>query len=237
MESKRQVGSSSSFTADLFGSKESSSSTSKGIFSSIFPPPSMVYTLSHAGGCSCYGYRGREELLKLQGVRILAKSVFRRFSLETWNASIGENKFQVYLLVNSSTFVSIGAYPQNFSVFTPLAEGATYNIPNKERNSVFQEERAEPCHLSSSLYYGGQDIYSRSSSTQTSTSYPIFKKDGGEDDPNGNNSQDASRGNWWQGTDVRFIIRACASSAYGFSISFPRNSYSKQIIMEDKKYE
>ena len=29
-----------------------------------------------------------------------------------------------------------------------------------------------------------------------------FKKDGGEDDPNGNNSQDASRGNWWQGTDI-----------------------------------
>ncbi|WRX31761.1 hypothetical protein QQP08_024248 [Theobroma cacao] len=37
------------------------------------------------------------------------------------------------------------------------------------------------------------------------------------------------------GGKVRFIIRACASSAYGFSISFPRNSYSKQIIMEDKK--
>ncbi|XVE79509.1 hypothetical protein DITRI_Ditri14bG0064600 [Diplodiscus trichospermus] len=91
-----------------------------------------------------------------------------------------------------------------FSVFShnvaPFAESATYNIPNKDRNSVFHEERVEPCHLSSSLYYGGQDIYSHSSSTQTSTSYPIFKKDGGEDDPNGNNSQDASRGNWWQGS-------------------------------------
>ncbi|XWS71633.1 hypothetical protein CRYUN_Cryun03dG0154800 [Craigia yunnanensis] len=80
----------------------------------------------------------------------------------------------------------------------PLAESATYNIANKDSNSVFREERVEPCHLSSSLYYGGQDIYSRSSSIQTS-SYPIFKKDGG-DDPNGNNSQDASRGNWWQGS-------------------------------------
>lgn len=28
-----------------------------------------------------------------------------------------------------------------------------------------------------------------------------FKKDGnGDDDPNGNNSNSASRGNWWQGT-------------------------------------
>ncbi|MBA0548446.1 hypothetical protein Golob_019548 [Gossypium lobatum] len=41
MESKKQNGSSSSFTAHLFGSKESSPS-SKGIFSSIFPPPSTV---------------------------------------------------------------------------------------------------------------------------------------------------------------------------------------------------
>ncbi|KAH1130735.1 hypothetical protein J1N35_002113, partial [Gossypium stocksii] len=41
MESKKQIDSSSSFTAHLFGSKESSPS-SKGIFSSIFPPPSMV---------------------------------------------------------------------------------------------------------------------------------------------------------------------------------------------------
>ncbi|XVF68855.1 hypothetical protein PTKIN_Ptkin11bG0034800 [Pterospermum kingtungense] len=82
----------------------------------------------------------------------------------------------------------------------PVSESATYNISNKDRNSFFHEERVEPCHLSSSLYYGGQDIYSGSSSTQTSTSYPIFKKDGGEDDPNGSNSQDVSRGNWWQGS-------------------------------------
>lgn len=112
--------------------------------------------------------------------------------------------------------------------------GASSIIPNKDKNQIFQEERVEPCHLSSSLYYGGQDIYSNSSSTQTSGSYPVvslnqfihahnmtdnqydnsrgfdivtkcfavffkkqFKKD--EDDPNGNNSQGASRGNWWQG--------------------------------------
>ncbi|XP_021279208.1 uncharacterized protein LOC110412893 [Herrania umbratica] len=154
MESKRQVGSSSSFTADLFGSKESSSSTSKGIFSSIFPPPSV------AGGRNSSSFK----------------------VLESWpNQPLEGSAWR-------------------HGMQAPLAEGATYNTPNKERNSVFQEERAEPCHLSSSLYYGGQDIYSRSSSTQTSTSYPIFKKDGGEDDPNGNNSQDASRGNWWQGS-------------------------------------
>lgn len=154
MESKRQAGSSSSssFTADLFGSKDSS--PSKGIFSSIFPPPTTV------------------------GGRNSSSSKV----LESWPKQPLEGSAWTH------------------GMQAPLAGSATYNIPNKDRTSVFQEERVEPCHLSSSLYYGGQDIYSRSSSTQTSTSYPIFKKDGGEDDPNGSNSQDASRGNWWQGS-------------------------------------
>jgi hypothetical protein len=30
-----------------------------------------------------------------------------------------------------------------------------------------QEDRVEPCHLSSSLYYGGQDVYARSTTNQT----------------------------------------------------------------------
>ncbi|KAG6583402.1 hypothetical protein SDJN03_19334, partial [Cucurbita argyrosperma subsp. sororia] len=60
----------------------------------------------------------------------------------------------------------------------------------------------EPCHLSSSLYYGGQDGYSQAPSAGLSPSpAPTLKKSGGEDDPNGNNFQPASRGNWWQGTD------------------------------------
>lgn len=50
-------------------------------------------------------------------------------------------------------------------------ESASCIIPNKDKNQIFQE-RVEPCHLSSSLYYGGQDIYSNCSSTQTSASYP-----------------------------------------------------------------
>ncbi|XP_039003389.1 uncharacterized protein LOC120130133 [Hibiscus syriacus] len=131
MESKKEAGSSSSLTADHFGSKQSSS---KGIFGSIFPPPSML--------------------------------------LESWTKQ-----------------------PLQHGMQAPLAGSATYSIANKERNSVFQEERMEPCHLSSSIYYGGRDIYGHPSSTKTSTSYPIFKKDG--EDPKGRNPQDASRGNWF----------------------------------------
>ncbi|KAA0031766.1 uncharacterized protein E5676_scaffold194G001770 [Cucumis melo var. makuwa] len=62
----------------------------------------------------------------------------------------------------------------------------------------------EPCHLSSSLYYGGQDGYSQAPSAGPSPLPPpphTMKKSGGQqDDPNGNNSQPASRGNWWQGS-------------------------------------
>ncbi|KAG8495042.1 hypothetical protein CXB51_012714 [Gossypium anomalum] len=178
METKRQVGSSSSFTADLFGSKDSSSSSSKGIFSSIFPPPSSV------GGKNSSGSK----------------------VLESW--------------------------PKQ-----PL-EGSAWRqapLPNKE-------ERVEPCHLSSSLYYGGQDLYSHPSTCQTSTtSYPVFKKDGGEDDTNGNNSMDASRGNWWQGTGflfesfklVRFIIRLIFPMHLKFSKEFIKQA--KPIIMEEHK--
>ncbi|TYI73224.1 hypothetical protein E1A91_D07G116400v1 [Gossypium mustelinum] len=152
MESKKQNGSCSSFTAHLFGSKESSPS-SKGIFSSIFPPPSMV------------------------GGRNSSSSQV----LESWPKQPLEGS------------------DWRHGMQAPLAESATYTKANKDSNSVFQEERMEPFHLSSSLYYGGRDIYRHSSSTQTSTSYPIFKKDG-EHGPNGSNSQDASTGNWWQGS-------------------------------------
>lgn len=58
------------------------------------------------------------------------------------------------------------------------SEGARNSLPNKDHSSVLQEERAEPCHLSSSLYYGGQEVYSQSPSTHhASGSYPIVSHD------------------------------------------------------------
>ncbi|CAN7038391.1 hypothetical protein BRARA_B01115 [Brassica rapa] len=70
----------------------------------------------------------------------------------------------------------------------------------RRESSTTQGDRVEPCHLSSSLYYGGQDVYSRSTTNQT---YPSVKNErlrSGEGDANGQNSQDVSRGNWWQGS-------------------------------------
>lgn len=55
-----------------------------------------------------------------------------------------------------------------------------------------EQERVQPCHLSSSIYYGGPDVYIQ---PQNSGVNSTKKKEGGEDD-----SGSASRGNWWQGS-------------------------------------
>ncbi|KAL5709381.1 hypothetical protein ACHQM5_020078 [Ranunculus cassubicifolius] len=80
------------------------------------------------------------------------------------------------------------------------SEGHGQNAYNKGRSSIFQDDKAEPHYLSSSLYYGGQDVYSNPSETRSSPSPHTYKKkDGEDDDPNGSNLHSASRGNWWQG--------------------------------------
>ncbi|KAF5191808.1 E3 ubiquitin-protein ligase rlim-like protein [Thalictrum thalictroides] len=70
---------------------------------------------------------------------------------------------------------------------------------NKGQSSIFQDEGVEPHYLSSSIYYGGQDVCSNPSDTRSSPSAHTYKKDEQDDDPNGSNLHSASRGNWWQG--------------------------------------
>ncbi|KAJ4725702.1 Plant/T7H20-70 protein [Melia azedarach] len=154
MDAKREMASSSSFTADLFGTKESPSS-STGIFASILSPASSV----------------------------VGRNSSKAEILGTWHRQPSGNQVK-----NNKQGIP--------ALHTEIV---SCDIPNKDRSYLFQEEIAEPCHLSSSLYYGGQDIYSQSPDTHASGLYPILKKDGGEDD-NGNNSHGASRGNWWQGS-------------------------------------
>ncbi|KAG5554032.1 hypothetical protein RHGRI_011785 [Rhododendron griersonianum] len=77
---------------------------------------------------------------------------------------------------------------------TPQSSGGEYqSVPNKDSNPYYQEQRVQPCHLSSSIYYGGQDVYSHPQKTQAS-GYSTVNNEGGEDDLGS-----ASRGNWWQG--------------------------------------
>ncbi|KAK8588685.1 hypothetical protein V6N13_087590 [Hibiscus sabdariffa] len=77
----------------------------------------------------------------------------------------------------------------------PRASGENPNTWNRDMRSSYQEQRVEPCNLSSSIYYGGQDIYPLPQSSQGSGLNSMYKKNGGEED-----SGIASRGNWWQGS-------------------------------------
>ncbi|KAK8512225.1 hypothetical protein V6N13_097111 [Hibiscus sabdariffa] len=148
MEGKKKVGSSSSsFTSELFGSKDSPS-PSTGIFGSIFAPPSKVI--------------GRESL-RPPGTKS------QHSPNEPWNTKPGAS----------------GASSKGHEGENPNTRDESY---------MYQEQRVQPCTLSSSIYYGGQDIYS-SPQSQGSGLNSGYKKDGGEDD-----SGTASRGNWWQGS-------------------------------------
>ncbi|KDP24533.1 hypothetical protein JCGZ_25097 [Jatropha curcas] len=149
MEGKKQPGSSSSFTSELFGSKDSVSSS--GIFGSIFAPPSKV---------------------------------LERGSLRS--EVIGKKQDSAKEASNTKS----GAQDET----SKSNEGESHNMPSRDTNSIYQEQRVQPCHLSSSIYYGGQDIYHHPQNSQSSNMTSMFKKDGTEDD-----SGSASRGNWWQG--------------------------------------
>ncbi|XP_027067236.1 uncharacterized protein [Coffea arabica] len=153
MDKRKQSGSSSSFTSDLFGSKESSASSSSWIFESILAP-------SPKG---------------------LGRQPPRPEFLEKKQDP-------------ASQPCSAKARPSES--IPPVSEGHNVGILNKEASSFYQEEKMQPCHLSSSIYYGGREVYSYPQDTQTQSSGSnTFGKDGGEDD-----SGSASRGNWWQGS-------------------------------------
>ncbi|KAI9079616.1 hypothetical protein K1719_038443 [Acacia pycnantha] len=149
MEGKNQVGSSSSFTSELFGSKDPSPSSSSGIFESMFPPSSKVL--------------GADSLPSGVGVKTAS---------ETWSPKIETSDSSIKGKENENQSTS-----------------------NKDMSSIYQEQKVQPCHLSSSIYYGGQDVYSCPPKTDNAGLNPLYKKDGGEDD-----SGSASRGNWWQGS-------------------------------------
>uniref|UniRef100_A0A9I9CGB5 Uncharacterized protein n=1 Tax=Cucumis melo TaxID=3656 RepID=A0A9I9CGB5_CUCME len=154
MEGKKHVGlgsSSSSLTTDLFGSNETSYSSTTGIFGSIFAPSSKVL--------------GRESLLSQ------TKERERNSVNEPWNPN---------------------AEAQDDNANHTQKE--SQEMKNKDMSSIYQDQSAQPCHLSSSIYYGGQDVYTHPQNSYNSGANSAYKKEGGEDD-----SGSASRGNWWQG--------------------------------------
>ncbi|KAJ9541794.1 hypothetical protein OSB04_028300 [Centaurea solstitialis] len=141
---KQQYGggssSSSSFTENLFGPKDTSSTStsSSGLFSTVF------------------GSRKR---------------------LIPFNNTIGSSKKHEY---------------GNAKHSTPDYKTQRGGSGEKQGNPIYHNETAEPSYLSSSIYYGGQEVYSPNNQTtrphhtvESSPSFLYFKKDGGDDDPNG----------------------------------------------------
>ncbi|CAK7342752.1 unnamed protein product [Dovyalis caffra] len=172
MEGKKQVGSSSSssssssFTSELFGSKEYSPSSS-GIFGSIFAPSSPKNFCAKFIMLVLIQVLGRESLRS----EVVGKK--QDSANDAWNTKFGTPAADL----------------------TPKSNGGeSQSMPNKDMSSIYQEQRVQPCHLSSSIYYGGQDIYHHPQNAHTSSMNTMFKKDGTEDD-----TGSASRGNWWQG--------------------------------------
>ncbi|CAH8386431.1 unnamed protein product [Eruca vesicaria subsp. sativa] len=93
------------------------------------------------------------------------------------------------------------------SIFPHPSKGVARDGQSSKHGSQAQrreysnaQDRVEPCNLSSSLYYGGQDVYPPSTTNQTYHTVKNERPRNEANDANGQNSQDVSRGNWWQGS-------------------------------------
>ncbi|KAK9158917.1 hypothetical protein Scep_005491 [Stephania cephalantha] len=193
---RKQVGSSSSsISSDLFGSK--SNSNSSRILDSVFPPPppsirGSGYVRNDAVGTRRKQDADHQPWSAKNGnpgmVNFGAKSGLISGNHGTWTGwSNGKSELGiVWIRLTVLTLISRDS-----------SKSSENGTPSKSRmSSLFQDEKTEPCYLSSSLYYGGQDLYSNPSNRGNTGSSHIFKKDSDSDDPN----DSASRGNWWQGS-------------------------------------
>ncbi|CAL5210938.1 unnamed protein product [Lathyrus oleraceus] len=73
--------------------------------------------------------------------------------------------------------------------------GGAHNTKNTDMSWLYQNQnQKDTCHLSSSILYGGQDIYPQTQSSQIASFNSLYNNNGGEDD-----SEMATRGDWWQG--------------------------------------
>ncbi|CAK8574951.1 unnamed protein product [Lathyrus sativus] len=73
--------------------------------------------------------------------------------------------------------------------------GGSQKIETADKSSIYQDQRIEPCNLSSSIFYGGQDNIPHAQNTQNEGKN-LWAKNVVEDDDLGI----ASRGDWWKGS-------------------------------------
>ncbi|AES87776.1 hypothetical protein MTR_4g034060 [Medicago truncatula] len=72
-------------------------------------------------------------------------------------------------------------------------ENQSHTKKVKIASSIFQDQITGPCNLSSSIYYGGQDILYPAQSTKIARLTLLTKYDW-----ENNDSEVASRGDWWK---------------------------------------
>ncbi|CAA2995782.1 Hypothetical predicted protein [Olea europaea subsp. europaea] len=76
----------------------------------------------------------------------------------------------------------------------PSNKNQSQSKQSEDINMYFPGEKIKPFHYSSSIYYGGQDVYNFPECSNRS-GFTTSKKDEAEDD-----SEMASRGDWWRGS-------------------------------------
>ncbi|XP_028962238.1 uncharacterized protein [Malus domestica] len=116
-----------------------------------------------------------------------SRSLDHLFSLKDSSSSSSLSPFRILWLHFPTHQASMYGSPS-------FSDNKGENKTSKASN-MYQNEATDPCNLSSSIYYGGQENYSPRTGTTESHQHHTSKKDGSEDDANS-----ASRGNWWQGS-------------------------------------
>ncbi|KAE9611016.1 hypothetical protein Lal_00015835 [Lupinus albus] len=111
--------------------------------------------------------------VKVLGRESLRTELNRKITNEAWSSKIGTQDY---------------IYKFN--------GGEIQKSSNNDMSSFYEEQIVQPCSLSSSIYYGGQDIYPLPPNPKNNVG--LFSKEKnyeGEDD-----KEFASRGNWWKGS-------------------------------------
>ncbi|XP_058734570.1 uncharacterized protein LOC131606339 [Vicia villosa] len=112
-------------------------------------------------------------------------------SKETHSSSSSSSPNEVRDKANKEKWDSILGTPD---VIFKACGGGSQKTQSADKSSIYQDQRIEPCNLSSSIFYGGQDIIPHAQNTQNGGKN-LWAKNVGEEEDLGI----ASRGDWWKG--------------------------------------
>lgn len=62
------------------------------------------------------------------------------------------------MITQISSFI-MSIYSEALGNSCKAYEGENDNTENRDKSHMYRDQQIHPCHLSSSIYYGGQDLY------------------------------------------------------------------------------